>query len=354
MKRTHALPLASLLAALLVAATSAAARSQSPARAGASAARPQAAESAGLTEAAELSRRVVALYTEQKFAEALPLAERALKLREESLGKDDPLVADAAGNVGRVLIALGRGPKAEDHLRRAADIYEKGPAGQSLMMARTLDALASIRRFVRADYAGAADYAARSLKIKESLPGLTEKELISSLYALSELYELSGRPNDAVALHRRVIAVLEKGGDDTLYRLFNALDRFICLTDRLNLSEEAESAGASLIEVSERIKRTRKPLPADTIEGGVINGKALSKPPPAYPRAAISARVSGPVKVWITVDEQGRVVEAVACGHPLLTDAAVRAAYAARFTPTLLAGKPVKVTGTITYNFNLR
>jgi hypothetical protein len=31
----------------------------------------------------------------------------------------------------------------------------------------------------------------------------------------------------------------------------------------------------------------------------------------------------------------------------------VQAAYQARFTPTLLSGKPVKVSGTITYNFQL-
>jgi protein TonB len=38
-------------------------------------------------------------------------------------------------------------------------------------------------------------------------------------------------------------------------------------------------------------------------------------------------------------------------GHPLLQQAAVQAAYGARFSPTLLSGQPVKVTGVITYNF---
>ena len=56
--------------------------------------------------------------------------------------------------------------------------------------------------------------------------------------------------------------------------------------------------------------------------------------------------------VQVTLDETGKVVSAHAVsGYPLLQQAAVKAAYQARFTPMLLAGQPVKVTGIITYNF---
>jgi protein TonB len=59
--------------------------------------------------------------------------------------------------------------------------------------------------------------------------------------------------------------------------------------------------------------------------------------------------------VQILIDEQGRVISAKATsGNPLLQGAAVQAAYRALFTPTILSGKPVKVTGSITYNFVLR
>ena len=88
------------------------------------------------------------------------------------------------------------------------------------------------------------------------------------------------------------------------------------------------------------------------ISSGVLNGKAVSLPPPAYPPVAKAARASGTVVVQVTVDEAGKVVSAKAVsGHPLLQAAATQAAYQARFTPTLLSGKPVKVTGVITYNF---
>ncbi len=58
------------------------------------------------------------------------------------------------------------------------------------------------------------------------------------------------------------------------------------------------------------------------------------------------------VVVQVTVDESGNVMAAKAVsGHPLLQAAAVAAARQARFTPTLLSGKPVKISGMITYDF---
>jgi TonB family protein len=90
------------------------------------------------------------------------------------------------------------------------------------------------------------------------------------------------------------------------------------------------------------------------ISGGVLNGKAISLPKPAYPAIARAARASGTVTVQVTVDESGKVTEARAVsGHPLLQQAAVQAARQARFSPTQLAGKPVKVTGTLSYKFEL-
>jgi TonB family protein len=94
---------------------------------------------------------------------------------------------------------------------------------------------------------------------------------------------------------------------------------------------------------------------AGVISGGVLNGKAISKPEPAYPPVAKAARASGMVTVQVLVNESGEVVSASAVsGHPLLQQAAVAAARQARFSPTLLSGKPVKVSGVLTYNFVLQ
>jgi TonB family protein len=89
-----------------------------------------------------------------------------------------------------------------------------------------------------------------------------------------------------------------------------------------------------------------------TVSGGVLNGKATSLPKPAYPPAAKAVNAAGAVNVQVSVDEKGNVTSANAVsGHPLLRASAVQAAREAKFSPTMLGGKPVKVTGVIVYNF---
>lgn len=98
----------------------------------------------------------------------------------------------------------------------------------------------------------------------------------------------------------------------------------------------------------------QRPAQPTTVSGGVVNGKALNLPKPAYPPAARAIRASGAVNVQVLIDENGRVVSAQAVsGHPLLRAAAESAARQARFQPTVLSGQPVKVSGTIVYNFNI-
>ncbi|MCA1633184.1 MAG: energy transducer TonB, partial [Acidobacteria bacterium] len=91
------------------------------------------------------------------------------------------------------------------------------------------------------------------------------------------------------------------------------------------------------------------------ISGGVLNGKAISKPAPVYPQEAQEAGAQGTVTLQVLINEDGSVASATAVsGHPLLKEAAVSAARQARFSPTFLSGQPVKVSGIITYNFVLQ
>jgi hypothetical protein len=84
------------------------------------------------------------------------------------------------------------------------------------------------------------------------------------------------------------------------------------------------------------------------INGGMLNGKAIYLPVPEAP----AGDANGVVIVAILVDEQGSVVDARAVSGPQhLQPTAVAAARLARFSPTLLMGEPVRVSGTLSYNF---
>jgi hypothetical protein len=84
------------------------------------------------------------------------------------------------------------------------------------------------------------------------------------------------------------------------------------------------------------------------ISGGMLNAKAIYLPMPEIP----AGEATGVVLVAVMVDEQGMVMDARAVsGPPHLQPAAVAAARLARFSPTLLMGEPVRVSGTLSYNF---
>lgn len=112
----------------------------------------------------------------------------------------------------------------------------------------------------------------------------------------------------------------------------------------------------SLMATAQGARPQDKPEPPRIIRksGGVLQGSAIKRVEPMYPPLAKTAEISGAVVVEVTVDEDGSVIAARAIsGHPLLKDAAVTAARGWVFAPTILAGAPVKVIGTITFNFNL-
>ena len=110
--------------------------------------------------------------------------------------------------------------------------------------------------------------------------------------------------------------------------------------------------GPTKVNIADEPPPPPPPPPRAPISGGVLNGKAISLPKPAYPAIARTAHASGTVVVQVVIDENGNVISAHAVsGHPLLQAVAVAAARGARFSPTKLSGQPVKVTGVITYNF---
>lgn len=91
------------------------------------------------------------------------------------------------------------------------------------------------------------------------------------------------------------------------------------------------------------------------ISAGVLNSRALYKPLPAYPPIARTALASGKVVVQVLIDECGKAISARAIsGHPLLRQAAVQATYKWRFAPGMLGGEPVKLSGSLTFDFLLQ
>jgi TonB family protein len=96
------------------------------------------------------------------------------------------------------------------------------------------------------------------------------------------------------------------------------------------------------------------PKPASPkVSKGVTVGNALTKVTPIYPPVARQMNASGEVKVAITIDESGRVIEAKAIsGHPALRSAAEEAAKQWVFRPARLDGATMKQQHVLTFIFH--
>jgi protein TonB len=86
----------------------------------------------------------------------------------------------------------------------------------------------------------------------------------------------------------------------------------------------------------------------------LTQGRVLRRVQPPYPAIAKQARIEGSVQVQIDISEDGAVTNVtLLSGHPLLRDAALRAAKQWQFIPTELNGQRVRAIGMITFNFTL-
>lgn len=91
---------------------------------------------------------------------------------------------------------------------------------------------------------------------------------------------------------------------------------------------------------------------AAPVEGGALDSKAVDKPKAVVSEEAKRLKLSGRVVVKVIVDENGKVVSAVAQNGPAaLREAAEEAARQATFAPMTQDGITVRVTGTLTYDF---
>ena len=99
---------------------------------------------------------------------------------------------------------------------------------------------------------------------------------------------------------------------------------------------------------------TPTPDPVVRLTSKLTQGRVLRRVEPLYPAIAKQARIQGAVQVQIGISETGVVNDVILLsGHPLLRDAAVRAAKQWLFIPTELNGLPVRAIGVITFNFTL-
>jgi len=300
-------------------------------------------ESSELKEATELTDSVVKLFNQQKFDEALPLAKRALQIREKLLPATDPLVVTSLTYLGDVYVAKGDYYAAKKIFERLLPIVEERSGPTDMTLAFTLDRLAVLYRR-EGSMSKAENMFQRALAVREKAFGPEDVQVAGSVLALAQFYRFRKDYDHALPSYKRALTIYGKA-NVTAAELERAIVGFHCLA--------YESKDQDVYKELEQIRKQFSLSAALAEPPQIINGKALSLGRPSYPQGARDRQLSGTVYVLVEIDETGKVISArdMCQGPPYLSEAAVEAAFKSRFTPTKLSGMPVKVKGVITYNF---
>lgn len=141
-------------------------------------------------------------------AEPRQLAERALRIKETSLGPKDPGVARSLNGLAGVLLFNGDHKSALPLLERATLIWDDAPGAYPLDQARTINALANALR-LDGKYANAEPLYERALAIREKELGPEGLEVAATLDMWAILLRLTGSLDRARSLCERALAIRE-------------------------------------------------------------------------------------------------------------------------------------------------
>jgi tetratricopeptide (TPR) repeat protein len=161
------------------------------------------------TEADKLDAEVVRLYQAGKYADAIPIAQRALLLREQALGLDHPNVAIALNNLARLYGDQGHYAEAEPLYKRALAISEQALGPDHPNVATALNNLAALY-WAQGRYGEAEPLYQRTITSLEKALGPDHPAVAIALNNLAELYQSQGRYAEAEPLYQRTIMILEK------------------------------------------------------------------------------------------------------------------------------------------------
>ena len=122
-------------------------------------------------------------------------------------------------------------------------------------------------------------------------------------------------------------------------------------------SDLSRGAGA-VVQPSAQPNSTSNATPAEKTEPqlistGSLSGRESKRVTPSYPTVARTAGVSGTVRVFAIVDENGKLWITNSEGPTLLRKAAEDAAKGWSFPPMVVNGKPVRVAGYLDFDFKM-
>jgi CHAT domain-containing protein/Tfp pilus assembly protein PilF len=205
-------------------------------------------------QADAISARVEELYKAGKYADALPLAQQALAVAEEEVGRENWTLARPLNNLAQIYERQGRLADAELMYRRALALYEKAVGANHPYVATALDNVADVLA-AENRAADAEPLYKRALAIREKALGADHVDVAQSLTNLGMLYyKHNGRPAQAEPLLRRALAIRERALKPDDIAIAASCERLGAVLDDQGHHTEAEPLYQRALAVREKAR----------------------------------------------------------------------------------------------------
>ena len=203
-------------------------------------------------EVARVLNYLAVLYWYQgKYLEAEPLLQRVLSIREQRLGLDHADTAGALNNLAVLYGSQGKYPEAEPLLQRVLSIREQKLGPDHSDTATTLNNLALLYR-EQGKYTEAESLYVRALGVHEHTLGPEHIRVAQVLNNLAEVYQDQGRDAEAEPLLRRAWSTLEHVLGPDHPDMVQVLNNLADLLQNQHKSSEAEVLYERALQISEQ------------------------------------------------------------------------------------------------------
>lgn len=207
--------------------------------------------------AAAIEAKMNALFNSGRFAEAIPLAEQVLAIRERQSGPGSESVANALYNLAYIYEEAGRYADAAAAFQRVLGVYEALFGRENPHVADALDMLAGAQQ-AQGNHAEAEPLYRRSLAIREKLLGPDHLDVANALHNLADLYIVQVRYPEAEQLLKRSLAIRDKARRSRKPSVQDQKNYALSLIGLANLyfsegrNADAESLYRKSLEIEER------------------------------------------------------------------------------------------------------
>jgi CHAT domain-containing protein/Flp pilus assembly protein TadD len=215
----------------------------------------------GMKEWERLRQQTTELLDRRSYVNALPIAERALRVAEEVTGTNSEQAAISLMNLALVYGGTARYADAETLYVRSFSIVKRASNAEPLVLATWLDNLAGLHGS-QGNFAQAESLHKEALRIYERDSGPDHREVATCLNNLAKLYYDQGRYGEAEPLCRRAVAVAHKalGPDNASTAVYMNTLALVCLAR--GRSDEAELLVKQAITINEQRYGENSPLAA--------------------------------------------------------------------------------------------